>query len=407
MKKWGIVLLLMFLLTGCSAEPAIYERPPSLKVTYGENDVYAQTSQYQWSWKQSRSKSYSVSADTESLGVTRDKLPCLNATQDTALRLTFAEEPERVVIQQYSAADGYVTGQEVELVGGSLQAPLDGEDHLYTVSAVWLEGGDSWGSCTYEFRFLAKGQTVISSPIQMEVAADLDLAGLLALEPSQIWGLEFLNNYDGTTRTCRSSADKTAILSFLKSALSADMMPGVDNTESATEYMMRIVTVSGSQLTVAYAGDFLDVGGVAYEVGDLNFDVLWSSLEAGTMSQAAVASGKNYLDMSDAFPGNSWGSDSAYGYLRSLEDAVSYDEMRWQADANSPDGFTLENGWSGQSAPLAEGCQFWILENGQTPYCRVTAQELWQHTQDSESEVLYQLFFSGGEVIAICQQLLP
>ena len=409
MKKWCIILAILLLLTGCGKEEIPVDRPPSLEISYGESSVYAQTSAYQWYWKDGR-ETANATVDAAALGITMDKLPYLNATKDTALQLEFSEEPDRVLIQYYSAADNYSVGKEIDMVGGSTPAPLDGEDHLYTVSAVWLEGDTkNWGSCTYQFLFLAKGG-VISSPIQMEVAADLDLAGLLQLDASQVWGLEFLNNLEGTTRTCRSSEDKTAVLNLLKSGLAANLQP-TNEAAPTMEYMMRIVTVSGSQLTVGYAGSgnggFVEVGGVTYKVGALDMASLWSSLSAGTMSQEAVAAGKSYLEMSDAFPGDSWGSEFVYGYLTQMDQGITYDEMRWLEDAAAPNGFTLEPGWTGQAAALAADCQFWILEDHHAPYCRVTAEDLWQWTQDAEHDVLYRIYTSGGEVIAICPQYLP
>lgn len=405
MKKWCIVLVCLLLLTGCSKQEVPVDRPPSLEVSYGESSVFAQTSAYQWYWKDGR-ETANATVDAASMGITMDKLPYLNATKDTALRMEFSEQPDRVLIQHFSAADNYQKGQEIDMVGGSTPAPLDGEDHLYTVSAVWMEGDtECWGSCTYQFLFLAKG-AVISSPIQMEVAADLDLAGLLQLDASQVWGLEFLNNLEGTTRTCRSSEDKTAILDFLKSNLSPDLQPAGE-TAPAMEYMMRLVTVSGSQLTVGYGGGYVEVGGVLYKVGDLDMAALWTSLNAGAMSQEAVASGKNYLNMSAEFPGGSWGSDYTYGYLRQMDQGITYDEMRWLDDAAAPNGFTLENGWTGQTATLAAGCEYWILEDHHAPYCQVTAEDLWKWTQDAENDVLYRIYTSGDEVIAICQQYLP
>ena len=409
MKKWCIILVLLLLLTGCSKQDTPIDRPPSLEVSYGDSSVYAQTSAYQWYWKDGRETDSAV-VDAAAMGIGMDKLPYVSAAKDTALQLEFSQKPDRVLIQHYSAADNYTAAHEIDMVGGSTPAPLDGEDHLYTVSAVWLEGeGKNWGSCTYQFLFLAKG-LVISTPVQMEVAADLDLAGLLQLDVSKVWGVEFLNNLEGTTRVCRSGEDRTAILDFLKAYLTPDMQP-TNEIPPAMEYMMRLVTVSGSQLTVGYGSSggngFVEVGGVAYKVGAMDVASLWSALGAGTISQEAAASGKNYLDMSDAFPGDSWGQDYTYGYLREMDQSITYDEMRWLDDAAEPNGFKLESGWTGQSAPLASDCQFWILEDHHAPYCRVTAEDFWNWTQNAGFDVLCRIYTSGDEVTAICQQYLP
>jgi len=409
MKRFCLILVVLLLLTGCGKQDTPIDRPPSLQISYGDSSVFAQTSAYQWYWKDGRQTESAV-VDADAMGIGMDKLPYLSASKETALQLEFSQKPDRVLIQYYSAADNYTTPYEIDMVGGSTPAPLDGEDHLYQVSAVWLEGdGKCWGSCTYKFLFLARG-LVISSPVQMEVAADLDLASMLQLDASKVWGLEFLNNLEGTTRICRSNPDKSAVLDFLKSHLSPDLQP-TSEIPPVMQYMMRLVTVSGSQLTVGYAdggnSGYVEVGGVTYKVGLMDMASLWASLGAGAISQEAAASGKNYLDMSDAFPGESWGSDYTYGYLRAMDQSITYDEMRWLDDPEAANGFRLENGWTGQSGTLAQNCEFWILEEHHAPYCRVTADAFWEWTQNAGFDVLYRIYTSNGQVTALCQQYLP
>jgi hypothetical protein len=111
--------------------------------------------------------------------------------------------------------------------------------------------------------------------------------------------------------------------------------------------------------------------------------------------------------MSNEFPGEEWGNEFAYGYLKSLDQTVAYDEMRWIVDAEAPNGYVLENGWPDQSGTMAETCEFWILEDHQAPYCRVTAEELMSRDQDAEKDVLYRIYTANGEVIAICEQYAP
>ncbi len=410
MKKWWMILAaLLLLLTGCSKDTAPIDRPPSLEVTYGDTAIYGQTTAYQWYWKDGR-ETASATVDAAAMGITPDRLPAVNATKRTAIQLNFAEQPDRVIIQVYSAEDNYTEPRTVDMVGGSTPAPLDGKNHLYSVSAVWMEGdGKFWGSCTYQFHFLAGGG-MIGSPIEIEVAADLDLQGLLQLEHNQVLGIEFLNNLDGTIRTCRSSADKTAILNCLRSNLTSELQPW-EGDIPVMQYMMRVIAADGNQLTVGYTSNgsvgCLEVGGKPYVAGVMDMESLWGSLQAGVLSQDAAASGKTYLEMSNEFPGEDWGADFTYGYLKSLDQSVSYDEMRWIVDAEAPNGYRVEAGWPDQEATLSETCEFWILEEHQAPYCRVTAEELLQRDQDAETDVLYRIYTSEGAVIAICEQYAP
>jgi len=409
MKKWCFILALLLLLTGCGKQFVPIDRPHSLKVSYGEEAVYAHTTGYQWYWKDGR-ETASATVDAVQMGVSLQTLPCLRSSQETALQLEFSKAPDKLLVQRCSAEDQYQTFQEIDVVNNSLPAPSDDGDYRYVISAVWLEGADScWGSCTYEVRFSSDG-VLVSNPIQLDVAADLDLKELLQLDASQLLGVEFLNNYEGTTRTCRSGADKEAILRFFQNNLVTDMQH-MTGAVPATEYMLRLVTVSGSQVTLAYGGSSsapcLTVGETSYSVAAMDLKSLWNELGAGAISQEAEASGKNYLDMSNTFPGESWGTSFAYGYLRQMDQSVTYDEMRWLEDAAAPDGFVLEPGWTGQSGTLSADCQFWILEDHHTPYRRVTAEDLWQWTQDAEGDALYRIYTSDGEITAICQQELP
>lgn len=410
MKKWWMILAaLLLLLTGCSKDSKPIDRPPSLEVTYGDTAIYGQTTAYEWYWKDGR-ETDSATVDAEAMGISAEKLPSVNASKRTAIQLNFSEQPDRVLIQVYSAEDNYTEPREVDMVGGSTPAPLDGKNHLYSVSAVWMEGTSKfWGSCTYQFHFLAGGG-MIGSPIEIEVAADLDLQGLLQLESNQVLGIEFLNNLEGTIRTCRSTADKTAILSCLRSNLTSELQPWEGDLPD-TQYMLRVIAADGNQLTVGYSANgtvgCLEVGGKPYVAGVMDMETLWGSLKAGVMSQAAAASGKNYLEMSNEFPGEDWGTEFTYGYLKSLDQSVSYDEMRWIVDAEAPNGYVVEAGWPDQEAELSETCEFWILEDHQAPYCRVTAEELLKRDQDAETDVLYRIYTSEGKVIAICEQYAP
>lgn len=408
MKKWCIILLMLLLLTGCSKESEPIDRPHSLEMEYGESAVYAKTSAYEWYWKDGR-EIKTASVDANAMGVSADTIPYLTAGEDTAIQLNFSNEPDRILVQVYSAEDNYAAATEVTVVGSSMPAPTDDGDYLYSVSAVWLEDrdGDGWGSCTYRFFFLAEG-AAMSNPVELEIAADLELSDLLQMEDSQVLGVEFLNNTLGATRTCRSAADKSAILAFFRNNLTGELQP-VGGSAPQSEYALRFVTVSGSQLTVSYAGGSapcLTVGGMPYAVVPLDMASLWDTMEAGVVFLHAAAEGKNYLDMKETFPGEDWGSEYVCAYLTQMDQVLTYDEVRILEDASMPDGYRLENGWAGQTAELAENCQFWVLEEGLPPYCRVSSEDFWVLAQDAGSDAIFRIYTSDGQVTAVCQEIL-
>lgn len=405
MKKCIVLLLILLLLTGCSRETVPPDRPHSLEVEYGDSGVFAQTSFYEWYWKDHDDTPLTLEAPDPLTGM--DKLPYLNAGRDTQLKLNFAVEPDKLLVERRSDADGYLTSSVETVSDCTLTAPLDDQDHLYTVTAVWLQekGVESWGSCTYDFRFLAHGVVISNTPSMPEYSS-LDVYQVAQLDASALMGVEVVNNVDGLTKTCRTQSDKQAILDFLKNNLSTEFVP-ISVAAPEADYMLRLVCVDGTQLTIGYGSDgaqsWLLVGGAPYEAGQMDMAAMWNALEAGTLSQEAVSSGKNYLAMSDVFPGEHWGTEFVYGYLTKLDSEVVYNEMRWLEDNASPNGFRLENGWTDQSKPVADSCEYWILEDHHEPYCQVSAQDLMSLSTD----VLFRIYTKDGQVVALCEQFLP
>ena len=407
MKKWLLCLLLLGVLAGCGKNQVLTDRPASLDVSYGESGVYAMTVGYEWHRKDGRDTVSTTAPQTDPT-TNPHFLPYLNAGNDSSVVLTFSRQPDKLLVEHYSAADGYRNSEIVELSGDRFPAPLDGGDHLYTVQAVWLEerGVKSWGTCTYSFRFLADGE-ILSTAQPMPTYDDLDLSTLLTLEPSDLMGIEFINNAQGTTKTCRTSGDKQAVVAYLGANLRTDLIP-MTVPAPEPEYMLRFVCMDGNQLTVG-CGSFngapwIMVGGTIYE-GTADLGLLWDGLETGSVSADGNVVGMEVLETSETFPGEDWGNDFTYGYLTDLNSEISYDGMRLIEDAAEPNGYRLEAGWPDQSAPLAEDCQFWILEDHGLPYCRVSAVNLWKWA--GSGDVLFCIYTKDGQVTAICEQFLP
>ena len=416
MKKRCVILallLLLLLLCACSKQADNIDRPYPLKVTYGDSEVFAMSSTYEWFWKAGL-KTETLTADELDPRTMLTKLSYLNAGKNKEIELQFAAEPAKLVVERYSASDGFQQSEYIEIEGTELPAPDDGGDYIYTVRAAWMEdrGVDCWGSCTYNFRFLPEGQSnnSISTPVGDTDTGDLDLSGVLALDASQILGVEFINNLEGTSKTCRSQENKAAILQFLNSNLTTKFEE-IAVASPQADYALRVVTMGGSQLSIGYGSDdsdsWLILGGKTYEADGMDLSMLWDGLVAGTISLEAAASGKNYLNMSEEFPGADWGSDFVYGYLTALDTVAAYDEMRWIDDAEQPNGYRLENGWPNQTGTVAPDCQFWILEEHHSPYCQVTAEALLQWAEDAEFDVLFRIYTKDNQIIAICEQYQP
>ena len=410
MKKWFILFLTLLCLTGCAGSRSPIDRPYSLEVSYGESAVHAVTGGYQWIWRDGRDTPSTI-ADAADFRTTLEKIPYLNAGKDQTITLTFAAEPDRLSIAAYSGADNYTTPTTVEAADYKLTAPVDGGDYFYEVTAVWTESrkADCWGSATYWFRFLSQGQS--ANTAQLPQYSSLDIFQMVQLDPSALLGVEFLNNLEGTSKTCRTQADKTAILDYLKTNLSTEFQPA-SVAAPDPDYMLRLVCVDGTQLSLGYGTSsgqsWLLIGGSAYEAGTMDLAALWDGLEAGSVSQASSASGKHYLATSDSFPGDDWGSSFVYGYLTGLDNGTAtYDEMRWIEDDAEPNGYRLEKGWSGQSMAVSADCVYWILDSHDKPYGQVSAQDLLSWSQDPETNVLFRFYSKDNQIIAICEQYQP
>lgn len=401
MRKWSIILAILLLcLTGCGKQDIILDRPHALEVSYGDSSVFAMTNGYQWNWKEGR-KTDSVSVNAVDPRAMGQKLPWLSTGTDSTLSLAFAVEPDNLLVEMFTADDGYAVGQQVEASSMSFPAPLDGTDHLFTITATWEPGKGvrSWGTCTYHFRFLAQAEVKTEPTVDPDVG-DLDILQVLQMDANQFMGMEFMNNVEGLSMTCRTRQDKSSILQFLKDHISTDFTTPMPGAPEAL-YMIRLVSMDGAQLTVGYGSDGLNhsllVGGMAYAAEEMDFDSLWSLLNGDTVTHLSGTS----LDRSDEIPDGNWGDTFVYAYLTDLGETASYDEMRWIEDPEAPNGYHLEKGWPDQSMPVSADCQYWILENGQPPYCRVAANAL------METDGLYRIYTEDDTIIAICQQYTP
>lgn len=405
MKKWSIIfLVLILLLTGCSGRKSELNRPHSLEISYGDKSIFAMTSEYEWNRK-SRGPFVAEALDPRDMG---QNLSWLSTGSAQTMELSFSSVPDKFLVEVFSSADGYEAGKYVDAATMSLPAPLDGEDHLYTITAVWgqEQNPDGWGSCTYHFRFLAEAETAFEPMVTPDVG-DLEIDQILQMQANDFMGMEVANNKDGISKTFRTGKDKAAILQFLKDNVSTDFSTPMPGAPKAL-YQIRLVAMDGSQLTVGYGSDGLNhsllVGGMAYAVEEMDFDRLWALLGGFSVTEN---SSTFHMGTSEEFPGEDWGENFVYGYITDLGQNVTYDGMRWIDDTEAPNGYRLEKGWPDQSMPLSADCEYWILENHQSPYCQVSADNLEAWNKNAESDVLYRIYTKDDAVIAICQQYTP
>lgn len=407
MKKWSIILAFLLLcLTGCARQDTILNRPHSLEVSYGDRSIYAMTGGYQWSWKDGR-EPQTVLADAVDPRSMGQNLSYLSTGSARTLELNFAKKPDKLLVEIFTADDSYTAGEYVDAGAMALPAPLDGADHLYTVTATWEpgKGVDSWGTCTYHFRFLAQAQTAAEPMVTPDIG-DLDILQVLNMDADQFMGMEFSNQSEGAAKTCLTRQDKAAILGFLKDNVSADFASPIAGAPQAM-YTVRLVAMDGAQLTIGYSSDGLNhcllAGGMTYAADEMDFDALWALINGSSVTSASGT----YLEKSDTFPGDDWGSDFVYGYITQLADSVSYDGMRWVDAPDAPNGYRLEKGWPDQSMPVSADCEYWILENHHAPYCKVSPEALMAWNENAEDYVLYRIYTKDDVVIAICQEYTP
>lgn len=404
MKKWiCLCLCLMLLLSGCGKEDAAAaDQPYGLEIEYGDSGVAAMAGAYTWQWREGEAIRGASASAADPVSVLSDT-PYVNESKAKELKLLFPKTPDSLEIQYRTNADGYQSLHTLEISGTSLPAPTGGDSYLFMVSAAWeqTEKAACWGECIYYFRYLPAGDTGETE--------DLSLYRLLQLEPSDLFAVEVFNNPENGQKTCRSVADKEAILNYLKENLSTDFaQTQVPTVES--DFVLRLSVTDGSQLTLGYGSSggraWILLSGVPYEAAPMNLNGLWSQLKAETVALTPETP-EDVIQTSEDFPGAEWGEDFAYGYLRDLGDTVEYDEMFWIGDEEEANGYRLESGDLGKTLPLASDCQFWILEGHYAPYCQVTQETLWQWAQTTGWDVLFRLYRRDGEVVAVCEQYQP
>lgn len=408
MKKWSIILafvLILVCLAGCGKQEVIPGRPYALEVTYGETSVYAMTGGYAWNWKEG-GKTQTVTTDAVDPRAEVQKLSYLSTGEASNMSLDFVVRPDKLMVEVFSADDGFATGQSVELKELTLPAPLDGKDHLYTVTAQWDEDKHGWGSCTYHFRFLDR--VLVSDAPVVSDTGDLDLPQVLTMDANGFMGIEFTNYVDDAVKTCLSGKDKQALLQFLKDHIPTELTPA-ETPMTELMYAMRMVALNGSQLTLSFGTNgshaCVKVGDAVYALQPMDMNTLWAQLNAGSISAAAAATGKNYLDVSETFPMEDWTQECHLGYIQSLENgAAAYDEMRRVDDAQDPRGYRLEKGWSGLSMNVSDDCEFWVLNEDGATYGKVTADGLMQWIENTENDVLFCIYTQDDAIIAICPQ---
>lgn len=398
MKKWMILLGLLVMLTACGKQE-IPAQPYELEVEYGESGIAAEKGACSWSYEGGRVETEAV----EPLGHLSE-IPYLNLTKDKKINLLFDEKPDTLELAYWSSTDSYKTRTAVEKPKSSFAVPADGAAYLYEVTARWSggENGELGGSCTYYFRFLPEGASG-------EQTQEMSLLRLVQLEPSELFGVEFINNLDGLQKTCTGTQDLTAILEYLKTHLSTNFVQ-IEMPEEEADYVLRLAVTQGAQLTLSYGGEgqgtWILLGGVPYEAEVMDLYSLWESLEAADVRlDGSVV--LEYMQTSEEFPGEAWGEEFVYGYLRSVDGIAVYDQVNWIEDPEEPNGFRLEAGEAGLSLPLAEACEFWVLENHHAPYGQVSREDLWKWTESAGWDVLFRLYTKDGQITAICEQYVP
>ena len=403
MKKYWFLLLFLLLLTGCGGREAA-DQPYGLEIEYGDSGVLALQSTAQWSWvPEDGSPRMLESKGVDPFSVL-SQVPFVNESKASRLKLLFEQEPDAVTVTCWSSSDGYSEQRSVELTGGKLKTPEDGSSYLYRVEAAWEQGkkDDCWGSCIYYFRFLPKDATGDQS-------GAVSLYRLVQLQPSELFGVEVFNNLDAQWKTCRSEQDKLAILEYLRENLTTSFLP-VELEAPEADYVLRLAMTDGSQLTLGYGSEgktaWLLLGGQPYAAELMDLYPLWQSLTAQTVSLQDDLSSA-YLQVSEDFPGDGWGTQFVYGYLKHLEQSVTYDEVHWIDDADAANGYVLQAGQTGCTLPLAEDCQFWLLEEHAGPWCRVERETLWQWAETTGWDVLFRLYARDGEIVAVCEQYVP
>ena len=403
MKKWILILCFLLLFTACGKQEAV-SSPYDLEIEYGDSGVLAEKGTFLWEWNKEDGTVSSAEKAVEEPFTRLSEIPYINESKDKSFNLLFQVEPDSLEICYWTSADGYKQAVEVEKPKTKLTAPKDGAGYLYKVTAQWERDEKSLcgGSCAYYFRFLPEGSTGDQSQ-------EMTLYRMVQLRPADLFGVVFINNLDGQQRTCTSTADRTAILDYLKTYLTTNFVP-IDVPSAEADYVLRLAVTDGTQLTLAYGGEgqntWIMLGGVPYEAEVMDLYSLWKSMEAQPVL-LDDGSEDQYLQVSEEFPGADWGEEFAYGYLRQLDTEAVYDEIFWIEDAEQPNGYALDRGDLGRTLPVAGDCEYWILKNHAEPWCQVEQADLWQWAETTGWDVLFRLYTKDGQIIAICEQYVP
>ena len=371
MKRLLPIFLCILLLTACSKAPAGNE-VYSLEVEYGESGITAYVGD---------------DADPEDL-------PFLNAARPTEIQLLFGSPPDSFTVHYATDADGYTSFTEAVIPGTVLPAPFDGASYLFQITARWKTGETR----TFRFRFLPEaGSAPEASPLLIP-----------QLTPADLFGIVMVSNVHQAEKTCRSTADVQRILDFLNQNLATDFRQAkVPSLETA--YVLRLAMTDGSQLTLGYIPGgqeaWLLIGGVPYETVPMDLDGLWDTLQTEAVPFETLPEG-DFLQVTEEYPDADWGDTIRYGYVTVLNDAVTFHEILWLTDTDSPSGFRLEPGETDRSLPLAPTCQFWYLADHHSPCCQVEKADFLTYLA-AEPNVLYRLYIKNGQVTAVCEQYLP
>ncbi len=408
-KKFLVLIAVLLVLTGCGRRNLPVDRPYALEVSLGEASVHAMSGGYSWSWKEG-GKTQTAVADAADPREEQDNLPYLNAGVDTELKLSFDKEPAELSVMRWSSADKYSKEEQVEVTDGVLAAPQDENSYIYSVFARWEEGGKCWGTCTYNFRYLAKGVVISAGGGAFsQVAGDLSLPEVLELQAGELFAIEVTNYEDGLMRTCRSQKDMTAILDFFRGNLTTDFEPVTVQPEAS--YMLRMICINGSQVTVGYGQDttsaWVLVGDAAYGADYMDFLTLWNGLRAPAVSQSAAAVNNGYVEVSKENPAMKWTGAPLYGHIRAIEENLEYDAVRIVTDPQAEGGYRLENGWADQTMPIADTCEFWVNDTEAQVFGRMNSQRFMQYIQNTQDAPVFEIYAEDGAAIGVCQMYLP
>ena len=404
MKRWIVCLLCLLLLCGCSSEPKIptVEKPWSMTVEYGESSVVSEP----WGWSWNRLEGEQTVEDNTTYTDPKAQLkevPFVNRSAAGELTLQFAQQPDRLQVQYWTAEDSYSEPFPMEIDGSTIAAPTDDVGYLFEVIATWRESDDRdcWGKGIYYFRYLPQGDT--------GEANDLPLYRLLQLDSMELFGIEMVNQQLAGRKICRKQMDVGLILAFLQEHLVTDFVQSV-MPMGETDYVMRLLITDGSQLTIGYVEEegeaWLLLGGIPYEAEPMNLDSLWESLETETEYETQQPVGE-YLRVEEQYPEEEWGGSYVYGYLRNLGETAIFDEMLWVDDEAEPNGYRLEAGESAQILTLAEDCQYWILERHWSPCCQVEQHTLIVWEEEAGYDVLFRFYVKDQQIVAICEHYVP